>query len=299
MNAAHFMLGALHLDLLALPTAQQHFERALELAQAMRSSLVVRTTSGFLASTYVAQHNLSAAASLLDATLAADTPAQTVAQRMAWFARVELALARREPAVAVQIIERLIISATNLERWGDGAIPRLWHLLGEARAALGQAQEAEAALLAAQAVAQAQGIRPLLWRIQLSLGKLYRAEARRDQARAAFEAARAGIEALAAKLGDEALRNHFIQHATADIPRIAPPSRRSAKHAFGGLTERERQVAGLIAQHKSNRAIADLLILSERTVEKHVENILSKLGFISREQVVAWAAEKSLDERPA
>ena len=58
-------------------------------------------------------------------------------------------------------------------------------------------------------------------------------------------------------------------------------------------------MAGLIAQHKSNRAIADLLILSERTVEKHVENILSKLGFISREQVVAWATEKSLDERPA
>ena len=42
--------------------------------------------------------------------------------------------------------------------------------------------------------------------------------------------------------------------------------------------------------------IADLLILSERTVEKHVENILSKLGFSSREQVAAWATKKSLDE---
>jgi len=92
------------------------------------------------------------------------------------------------------------------------------------------------------------------------------------------------------------MRDHFLQHATADIPRIAPPSRRSAKHAFGGLTEREREVAGLIARHKSNHAIADLLILSERTVEKHVENILSKLGFSSREQVAAWATKKSLDE---
>lgn len=296
MNAAHFLLGALHLDLLALPAAQRHFERALELAQTMGSSLVVRTTAGFLASTYIAQQNLPAAASLLDATLDADTPTQTVAQRMAWFARVELALARREPAAAMQIIERLIASASNLERWGEGAIPRLWHLRGKALVALGQTAEAEVALLTARDVAQSQGTRPLLWRILLSLGQLYRAEARRDQARTAFEAARAVIEALAAKLQDDAIRNDFLQHATADIPRIAPPSRRSAKQAFGGLTERERQVAGLIAQHKTNRAIADLLILSERTVEKHVENILSKLGFISREQVATWAAEKSLKE---
>ena len=296
MNAAHFLLGALHLDLLALPAAQEHFERALELAQAMRSSLVARTTSGFLASTYVAQQNLPAAESLLTAMLDADTPTQTIAQRMVWFARVELALARREPTVAMQIIERLVASASNIERWGDGAIPRLWHLRGEALAALGQTAEAEAALLAAREVAQAQEIRPLLWRILLSLGKLYRAQARRDQARAAFEAARAIIEALATDLEDGAMRDHFLQHATADIPRIAPPSRRSAKHAFGGLTEREREVAGLIARHKSNHAIADLLILSERTVEKHVENILSKLGFSSREQVAAWATKKSLDE---
>jgi non-specific serine/threonine protein kinase len=262
----------------------------------MRSSLVVRTTAGFLASTFVAQQNLAAAESLLIATLDVETPTQTIAQRMVWFAQVELALARREPAVALQIIERLIASAINIERWGEGAIPRLWYLRGEALAALGQTSEAEAALLAAQAVAQAQGTRPLLWRILLSLGKLYRAQARRDQARAAFETARAAIEALATKLEDEAMRDHFLLHATADIPRSGPPSRRSTKQALGGLTAREREVAGLIARHKSNRAIANLLVLSERTVEKHVENILSKLGFVSREQVAAWAVEKSLDE---
>jgi DNA-binding CsgD family transcriptional regulator len=295
MNAAHFLLGALHLELLALPEAQDHFERALELAQTMRSSLVVRATAGLLASTYVAQQNLAAAESLLTATLDVDTPTQTIAQRMAWFARVELALARHEPAVALQIIERLIASTLNHERWGAGAIPRLWHLRGEALAALGQTSEAEADLLATQAVAQAQDIWPLRWRILLSLGKLYWAQARREQARAVFDAARGGIEALATKLEDDGMRNLFLQRATADIPHIAPPSRRLAKEAFGGLTEREREVAGLIARHKSNRAIAVLLVLSERTVEKHVENILSKLGFASREQVAAWAAEKGLD----
>jgi non-specific serine/threonine protein kinase len=59
------------------------------------------------------------------------------------------------------------------------------------------------------------------------------------------------------------------------------------------LTEREQEVAALIARGKSNREIADQLVLSPRTVEKHVENILSKLGLTSRTQIVRWAMEQS------
>lgn len=61
--------------------------------------------------------------------------------------------------------------------------------------------------------------------------------------------------------------------------------------AFGGLTAREREVAALIAQGSSNSAIAAQLVLSERTIETHVTNILAKLGFTSRSQVAAWAVE--------
>ncbi|HEX9442400.1 MAG TPA: LuxR C-terminal-related transcriptional regulator, partial [Roseiflexaceae bacterium] len=75
----------------------------------------------------------------------------------------------------------------------------------------------------------------------------------------------------------------------------APTPRRAAKQVFGGLTERERQVAVLIAHGKSNRDIGDELVVSERTVEKHVENILSKLSFTSRAQIAAWAVEKGLN----
>ncbi|HET9493381.1 MAG TPA: alpha/beta fold hydrolase [Chloroflexia bacterium] len=60
------------------------------------------------------------------------------------------------------------------------------------------------------------------------------------------------------------------------------------------LTRREREVAALVAQGRSNREIADTLVLSERTVESHVSNILSKLGFRSRAQVSAWAVEQGL-----
>ena len=51
-----------------------------------------------------------------------------------------------------------------------------------------------------------------------------------------------------------------------------------AKKALGGLTERERQIVVLVAQGKTTRTIAAELMLSERTVEKHIENIMAKLS---------------------
>lgn len=59
------------------------------------------------------------------------------------------------------------------------------------------------------------------------------------------------------------------------------------------LTRREREVARLIAQGLSNRAIAEELIITERTVEGHVSNILAKLGFRSRAQIATWVAERA------
>ena len=55
-----------------------------------------------------------------------------------------------------------------------------------------------------------------------------------------------------------------------------------------GLTRREREVAHLIADGLSNREIAAALVVTERTVEGHVSNILGKLGFHSRTQISAW-----------
>ena len=64
------------------------------------------------------------------------------------------------------------------------------------------------------------------------------------------------------------------------------------------LTERERQVIALVATGKTNRAIAEGLAISERTVDRHVSNILSKLDLPSRTAATAYAYEHGLDLGP-
>jgi non-specific serine/threonine protein kinase len=61
-----------------------------------------------------------------------------------------------------------------------------------------------------------------------------------------------------------------------------------------GLTPREREVVVMLAAGRSNRDIAEGLVITEGTVEVHVKRILHKLGFRSRSQVGAWIAEQNL-----
>jgi DNA-binding CsgD family transcriptional regulator len=62
----------------------------------------------------------------------------------------------------------------------------------------------------------------------------------------------------------------------------------SAGRAANPLSPRESEVASLIALALSNRQIAERLVLSERTVESHVRNILAKLGFGTRTEIATW-----------
>jgi DNA-binding NarL/FixJ family response regulator len=59
------------------------------------------------------------------------------------------------------------------------------------------------------------------------------------------------------------------------------------------LTERELQVAELVAKGMTDRGIAAELIISQRTAESHVQHILTKLGFRSRAQIAAWTATRT------
>jgi DNA-binding NarL/FixJ family response regulator len=291
---AQIALGALALDLLGLTAARDHLEAGLALARQL-GSFFVRNAAGFLVSTCIAQRDFARAEAVLADTLDQATPMETQGQRATWCARAELALAASDPVLALQIVDRLIASAAHAERYGAGCIPRLWQLRGEALIALSRADEAEVALLAADAGALARGLLPLRWRIQASLGRLYQSQGRRKQAEIAFATARAIVENLAAAVPDSDLHAVFLRSTAALIPR--PPAltpRRVTKSAYDGLTEREREIATLIALGLSNQEIADALVLSERTVATHVSNILAKLDYTTRAQIAVWASEKGL-----
>jgi DNA-binding NarL/FixJ family response regulator len=68
----------------------------------------------------------------------------------------------------------------------------------------------------------------------------------------------------------------------------------NAAQTDGPLSPREREVAALIVRGQSNRQIAQTLVISERTVENHVSNILSRLGMETRAQVAVWAVEHQI-----
>lgn len=70
------------------------------------------------------------------------------------------------------------------------------------------------------------------------------------------------------------------------------------EHTATALTVREREVLVLVAQGRSNREIADELVISERTARTHVSNVLTKLGLSSRTQAALWAIREGLASAP-
>ena len=82
--------------------------------------------------------------------------------------------------------------------------------------------------------------------------------------------------------------------AVPDLEQLERLVLRTAPGATGLLTPRETEVLRLVAQGKTNRGIAGDLFLSERTVARHVSNILTKLGVASRSAATAYAYEQRL-----
>lgn len=205
----------------------------------------------------------------------------------------ELALAEGNGQEALRIASRLLTSPPGANRLQP--IPWLLKLKGEALAAMAQLEEAAQVLEEAKDGALRQQERPLIWQIERSLGRVYYRLKYEERAERAFAAARSVITDLAASIHEPASRSLFSQEALKLLPREKPiPQRRALAERFGGLTEREREVAMLIAQGRTNREIADTLVVSLRTIETHVSTILSKLGVASRSRIAAWAVEVGL-----
>ncbi len=66
-----------------------------------------------------------------------------------------------------------------------------------------------------------------------------------------------------------------------------------AERTDSPLTRREAEIATMVARGMTNREIAAELVLSERTVETHVQHVLTKLGFGNRSQIAVWVASRA------
>jgi DNA-binding CsgD family transcriptional regulator len=143
---------------------------------------------------------------------------------------------------------------------------------GDARAALAVLRGAWTAWQELEAPYEAARVRVLLGLACRELGDQEGAELELDAARGVFQ-----------QLG-----------AVPDLARVQALSRKAAPKAAGGLTGREVQLLRLVAAGKTNRAIAAELVLSERTVDRHVSNIFTKLGVSSRAAATAYAYQHQL-----
>jgi DNA-binding NarL/FixJ family response regulator len=291
---AQVILGWLHLELLDDTTALDYLEQALRQTEGLQSLYMRYLVASVLSRVYVVRHQLQQANQVLSQFITPDLPMQTLAQRLVWTAQAELLLAEDKPEKALSIVDKLIETAQN--RTETTVIPRLGYLKGQALKALQRTIDAQAVFQAGYDAAMVSGSRPIAWRIALELGNLYLARRNREAAQDVFDAARDMIQRLADELPAGALHDHFYTRAVRRLPRstlISP--QKAAKHAFDGLTRREREVAALIAKGCTNASIAQALTLSERTIEKHVENIMNKLGVNARTQIAVWATEKKLN----
>ncbi len=161
-------------------------------------------------------------------------------------------------------------------------------LRGYAALASATGLAAESARLYAAAVANGRGVDSAsLWTLEKLEYEHYIGLARARLSGAEFEAEQAKGRALSIE--------QAIEYAL-NLPFGLPVPPQKGLDPSQALTEREREIVALIARSLSNGEIADELVLSKRTVEHHVANILSKLGSTNRVQIVRWAMENGLTQ---
>ncbi len=291
--ATYGMLGQLYLLLLETDNAASYLEAALADAQVLGSAIWTKQLTPYLVLTYTLRREFSRAEAVLKTIMLREQQPENFFERQAARARGELALAQGEADRALHIAEQLLASTPGNEP--QQPIPHLLFLKGQALLALKHLEEAARTLEEAKHGAQQRQAPSILWRIQCSLGQVYHLLKREGQAQREWSETRDIITRLAATIDETPLREHFLQTALSSLPHrkiFFHESLPSSKH--GGLSAREREVAVLVAQGRSNREIAAILVVSERTAEAHVSNILSKLGLSVRAQIAAWAVEKGL-----
>ncbi len=238
-----------------------------------------------------------------------------------------LALDRGQPAEALELADRYLRRFSNPSRVECGAgleiaISALLHL--------GEIERATEALERLREIATRARTRPLAGAVSSSEGALAAARGDPDAAKRSFEDAidllaasdarfdaarcRLDLAASLSALGRDDRAKREVETALVDFRELgaagevaraesmlAKPHRSQAMPAaavadtpLGQLSKRELEVLTLVAAGLTNHAIAEHLVLSEHTVNRHVANILRKLGLRSRAAAASLAGRHGL-----
>lgn len=201
-------------------------------------------------------------------------------------AATSLAIAFHDRPLAAALHRQLLPFDGLMVAAAIGAYGPVGYYLGIAELSAGRHDDAVARLESAAELSAHGDFAPSLARTRIAL------------AEAQFERAAAGDRDRAGTL---------LAMAVADARRLgmrallaqATDLTSSLDRQPGSLSPREREIAAHVASGRSNREIAELLVISERTVDTHVQNILTKLDLHSRVQVATWATRTGLTEGPA
>jgi DNA-binding CsgD family transcriptional regulator len=197
------------------------------------------------------------------------------------FARSRLLAAHAEIVLAAGELDEARASCAELDALAtclDADVLRAAtsYTCGAIELAAGNAQAALGLLRQAQQLWQSLDVPYEVARTRTLLGACCRALGDAEGSALELDAARVAFAALG---------------AASDIARLDAPSQREARH---GLTARELQVLRLVALGKTNKAIAAQLFLSEKTIDRHLSNIFSKLEVSSRAAATAYAYQHEL-----
>ena len=274
-------LGILAFQQNEFVAARDYLDQAITRARAVGDQHSLASVLNSLGVLLFKQNDLSGAASAYEETLAVCKNIPSGNMRIAAIRGLaEIALRNRDMARAKNLLEECAVyyqqqGITTGLAWCLMVYIELAMAVNQPRAAarwLGAAHSARDAFSALHLAGKPEAYTRLEQRVRPMLGQTE------------FEIAwKMGKTLTIAQAIDESLK--------IKVPDQSPPT---LKGKLNGITAREREVAALIAHGKTNREIADALVLSERTIEGHVSNILTKLNFATRAQIAAWAVEQGL-----
>jgi DNA-binding NarL/FixJ family response regulator len=266
LGAAIYQIGELHRMRGELRVAEQAFHQASEGGRSPEPGLaLLRLAQGQVAA---AQRTIRLAVE--------EAQDRTTRPRML-AADVEISLAAGDVGAARASAEDLAAIAAEtgahfLDALSAGALGAVLLAEGDARSALAALRRAWAMWHALEAPYEAA-------RVRVRVGLCFRELGDEDTASLELEAAGQAFHHLG---------------AMPDSSRVDALAKRSPPLEVHGLSKRELEVLRLVAAGGTNKAIAADLVLSERTVERHLSNIFSKLGLSSRSAATAYAYQHKL-----